>query len=129
MNKIMCTWKGMAGEKIKKFEERVKRDKRCGEEADLFFAAVEAMNQYRNFAVHSHISMSKDAIYTRKLRLVSPPTNFEILAQRYDRPFKLPALPFDAPMDERTFVKRQFCIAHMALAWIVEYSEISTKIP
>ena len=128
MDKIMGTWERSANEQIKKFKKRVKCDEHSGNDADLFFAALDVVRHYRNFAVHSFVGMpNEDKKQIEKL--TDLPVTFEELARTYDRPFKLPALLSNAPMDERTFVKRQFCISRMALVWIAKYSTISAKTP
>ena len=125
MDKIMGTWERNANVQIEKFKERVQCDERCGNDADLFFAALDVVKYYRNFAVHSSVGMPNEG-KNQIEKLKDLPVTFEELARTYDRPFKLSESPSDTWIDTSTFVKRQFCIARMALVWIAEYS-ISTK--
>ena len=128
MDNMMGTWKERAEDKIKAFRRRVECDGRCGHDADLFFAAMAALRRIRNIGVHSFIGMPKDDINKKLEQFKTSTVEFERLAQKYNLKFELPAPISDALTDAHVIVKRQFCMARLALTWIVEYSNLSTKV-
>ena len=113
-----------AFEKIKKFKTKVADDGHGGPDVELFFAALNVLRNSRNDGAHMTKGLPPAEV-EKKIRCKNElMANFARLANTYRRPLWPPVASSKA--DSHFANKWESSLAHMAIAWLEEYSKRST---
>ena len=122
---MLGTWKMRNYmEKIGTFKEKIKVDGRWNEDAEFFFAAVEALRTSRNVGSHPLYGVPQDGLDKKKKEMHDARAKFDKLAQKHKRPFGPPRFASPAQEDLHKATKWVIRISQMAVVWVEEYSRL-----
>lgn len=117
-------WKTNFAPKMKKFRKKLEGEGHSGPEVDLFFLTIDILRHNRNIGAHSQHSISQKE-FDRKVeggkQLVA---EFDRLAKKHNRAYRPPTFASQAQEDLHTGMRWELCIAHLAVAWLDEYSKL-----
>ena len=121
---MLGTWKVRSVERIEAFKSKVKIDGRWGPDAELFFAALDAIRNSRNTGSHPLQGVPKEELKKKVERVDHSRVEFGKLARKHKRPFGPPMLDSPEEEDLHTVTKWEISIAQMAIRWVAEYSKL-----
>ena len=115
-----------ADKKFEAFKAKVTNEGHSKPEIDLFFAAVDVLRNSRNVGAHPLDGLPLVEI-NRKIALGEKrAAEFNRLAERHKRPL-WPPIVSSSRADYHAIVRWESSIAHMAVAWLDEYSKPPAK--
>ena len=114
-----------AAERIEKFKTKVANDGHSGPDVELFFAALDVLRNSRNDGAHMIKGLPQAEVNKKIRRSDALMADFDRLATTHGRPFRPPIASSKA--DSHFADKWESSLAHMAVAWLGEYSGLSAS--
>ena len=105
------------------FKSRVKDDGHSGPDVELFFAALDMLLHSRNVGAHLVRGLPEAEVKKKQKHSEEMLANFDKIAQRYGRLLSPPIVSSKA--DSHFGSKWEYSVAHMTIAWLDAYSELS----
>ena len=102
---MLGTWKLRSVERIEAFKSKVKIDGRWGPDAELFFAAMDAIRNSRNTGSHPLQGVPKEELKKKVERVDHSRVEFGKLVRKHKRPFEPPMLDSPEEEDRHTVTK------------------------
>lgn len=124
MMKEKETWKMRSVDKMKEFKKKLEAEGHSGPEVALFFAVVDVLRNSRNVGAHPLHGMPREELDRKAALRERLAAEFGRLAKKHDRLFGPPTFASPAQADLQTVARWELCIAHMAVAWLDEYSKL-----
>lgn len=110
-------------ERIEKFKAKVAYDGHNGPDVELFFTALDVLRNSRNDGAHITKGLPQAEVEKKIKRSNALRADFDRLANTHGRPL-WPPIP-SSKADSHFAGKWEYGLAHMAVAWLEEYSGLS----
>lgn len=112
-------------ERFEAFKTKVADDGHRGLDINLFFAALDVLRHSRNVGAHLVRGLPQEVIEKKQEQRNESFAKFDMLAKGYGRPLWPPTTSSKA--DSHFADKWESSLAHMAVAWLEEYSGLSAS--